>query len=97
MKPVRHRPRIHSTEEYTPEGWASVHRLHCGCGTQGPPRYRKTEAAQDVAHHRADVLPPESDRCREPRAHGNHPHDHCPLCANQFTLPGFEYLTATHV
>lgn len=96
MPHIKHRPRIHRWREETSQGEAWCYQVRCSCGEEFDEHYAKTIARLDRARHLMDVAPPASDRCREPRAHGNRPHDHCPLCAGQDALPGFDHLTATH-
>lgn len=95
MKPIKHRPRIDRSEELTPEGSAWVFRVRCGCGLTGQALFRKCEAKEERAAHLAEVTPPESEQCRDPKRHGCRPHDRCPVCADQLPLPGFEGLEAT--
>ncbi|MEU3020187.1 hypothetical protein ABZ635_22650 [Nocardiopsis sp. NPDC007018] len=85
-RPVRHRP--------------TVYRVRCtpGCTASFESRFSRQEAADDRRLHLDQVAPPASERCRDPRSHCTQPHDHCPVCANQMSLPlpGFEDVDGAH-
>nr|WP_192962910.1 hypothetical protein [Nocardiopsis sp. 90127] len=95
MKPVRHRPKVRRWREETSQGEAWCYQVRCPCGEEFDEHYAKKLAVSDRLRHLMDVAPPLSERCRDPRAHRCRPHDHCPLCAGQATLPGFEDLVTT--
>ncbi|MEV2279221.1 hypothetical protein AB0I72_26950 [Nocardiopsis sp. NPDC049922] len=87
---VRHRPRVRRWREETSQGLAWCYTVRCSCGTEFGEHYAKRLAETDKAKHLIEVRPPADQRCRDPKKHRTQPHDRCPVCADQLTLPGFE-------
>lgn len=85
---TRHRPEIHRWPEDTPEGEAWCYQVRCECGHRGARHYARRSAAAERLEHLAEVSPPRSERCRDPRRHRMRSWDRCPLCADQPALPG---------
>ena len=89
---MRHRPKVRRWSEETSEGLAWCYTVCCQCGEEFDEHYAKQPAEDDLRAHLTEVAPPPSERCREPRKHRMQSHDHCPVCAFQMVLPGFEEL-----
>lgn len=76
---VRHLPEVSKK--------AGVWRLSCTCGTCGPERTNRRDAAADYDAHLTDAsdVPP-AERCQMPKAHKLRPWERCELCAGQLPL-----------
>jgi len=91
---VLHRPKVRRWREDTSQGEAWCYAVTCSCGAEFDKHYAKKSAAADRLRHLSEVAAPVEERCRDPKKHRMQTHDHCPLCANQMALPGFEEIAS---